>query len=251
MSRFAILAAAAMISGCGAIPTGGGGGADPTSTYKVYDNNCAHYDVAALKEGDWVEYEAKSSAGGGVSKTRTACVKVDSLVWIETAVAGYEGWYLLVGVDKADRKVKKAYMGEKDKEAKELKVEPAPTAAAGGNTDYKVRGTGKVSRESVTVKGTAYDCEKIDTNSTTTVSGKDYASKSTTWVSEKVPFRYYVDEKANAAAMNNADYKWEGKPSVKGGYVKMTSESSGMTSEMNLVGCGTDAKMTVKLPAPK
>lgn len=185
-----------------------------------------------------------------MSKTRYACVKIDSLVWLEFNAAGAEGWYVLVGIDKSDRSVKKAYMGEKDKEAKEIKVEPAPATGTAGTTNYKTRGTGKVSKDSVTVKGTAFDCEKTEITSTTTIDGKDYSSKSASWVCEKVPFRYYWDEKANNTT-NNADFKWEGKPSVKGGSVKTWSESSGTVSETNLTAWGNDAKMSVKLPAPK
>lgn len=259
MRKFVLLAAAGLMAGCGLIPSddgggggGGGGGVDPTSFTKIYANQYSYYDVSALKEGDWVEYESKSKAPGGggdnVSKTRYACVKVDSLVWLEMTAAGYDGWYILVGIDKSDRNVKKAYMGEKDKEAKEIKVEPAPATGA-ATTNYKTRGTGKVSKDTVTVKGTAFDCEKVESESTTTVDGKEYKAKSAYWVCDKVSFRYYWDEKANATA--NADFKWEGKPSVKGGYVKSWSESSGTTSEMNLVAWGNDAKMSVKLPAPK
>ena len=145
--------------------------------------------------------------------------------------------------DKTDRKVKKAYMAESGKEAKELKVEPMP--AGGGSTDVKYRGTAKVSKESMTANGTAFDCEKTEMDITMTTGGKDYPSKSKTWVSEKVPFRTIWDESATNNMMK--DVKWEGKPTVKGGMVKMWAEKS----EMNLTGWGSDAKMSVKLPAPK
>jgi hypothetical protein len=268
MRRFAILAGAAALAGCSyanmaaneaandpnTSKNAGGGGGDPTAYMQIPDIMTAGYDISALKEGEWVEYESKSTAAGttSASKSRWACVKVEgNTAWVETSAAGYDGWTYLFAVDKGDRKVKKAYAGKSGQDAKEIKVTATGTGGTVNNTNYKVRGTVKISKETLTVKGTAFDCEKQESSTTSTMDGKDYTSKSTSWVSDKVPFRFYWDESELNKKDPNVDIKYEGKPSVRGGYVKTWSEGSGTTSEMNLTGWGTDAKMSVKLPAPK
>jgi hypothetical protein len=152
---------------------------------------------------------------------------------------------ILYAVDKKTRLVTKALLGKAGEAGKELKIDKA--AAGGGDpaTAPKITGTGKVSNDKVKVKDTEFDCEKLDVETHMEVSGMKIDSKSTTWMSEKVAFKNFVDDKTdNTKAMG--DIKWEGKPSGKGGIVKLTSESSGMKTEISLTGWGTDAKKTLK-----
>ncbi|MCE9584961.1 MAG: hypothetical protein K8T20_20915, partial [Planctomycetes bacterium] len=188
--------------------------------------------------------------GSGYSmKTKLACVGIkDGLVWVEQSNSQQAGWVTLLGIDKGDRKTKKAYWGKAGAEAKEIKVSVMPTAGGAAGETPKSKGTIKISKDTVTVNGTAIECEKSEADITTTVQGKDYRSQSTSWMSDKVPFRSWYDEKATNDAMKNTDIKYEGKYTLKGAaVVKMTSEGSNMM----IVGMGTDAKMTVKLPATK
>lgn len=252
MRNIALGLCSIVLGGCGLLggdsggSGGGGGGAsqpDPT----VYAEATVSWDIAALKEGEWTETETK--AGSYSTKSKLACVGMkDGLVWIEQSNSAQAGWVTLLGVDKADRKTKKAYWGKAGEEAKEIKVQAMPTGGAAGEKP-KMRGTVKISKDSVTVNGTALDCEKTESDITTTIQGKDYPSKSTSWMSDKVPFRSYYDEKAAGTDWyKGTDVKVEGKYSLKGAaVVKMTAEGSSMM----LVGMGTDAKMTVKLPAAK
>jgi hypothetical protein len=252
MRKIAVLASSVLFAGCSLINQADNErqndsnlAGTPANKPVIYDASYSYWDLAALKEGQWVSYETK---GQGV-KTKNACVKIEgNLVWVEMSTSAND-WVTLVAVDKSDRKVKKAYYGQAGKEASEIKVEPMPTAGGGAATDYKVKGTVKYAKDSLTVKGTTFNCERTDSDTTMTTGGKDYASKSSTWVSDQVPFGTYWDEAQANKKDPNVDIKVEGKPSVKGGMVKSTSSSSGVSSETNLVDWGTDAKMTVKLPA--
>lgn len=251
MRKFAVVLGLGLLSGCGLIPSGdsgsgGGGSSQPDPT--VMDTTTTYIDIAALKEGDWVETENK---GQGYSmKSKMACVGMkDGLVWIEQTNSSQPGWVTLLAVDKADRKTKKAFWGEAGKEAKEIKVTAAPTggATAGGETP-KSKGTVKITKETVTVAGKSIECEKSESDITTTVQGKDYRTKSTSWMSDMVPFRSWYDEKQGDAYKGQTDIKVEGKWTLKGAaMVKMTSDNG----SAEIIGLGTDAKMTVKLPAGK
>jgi len=251
MRKSAILASTLLFAGCSFINQADNESKNdsnlqgtPANQPVVYDTSYSSWDVASLKEGQWVQYEMK----GQSARTKNACVKIEgNLVWVEMSTSGND-WVTLVAVDKSDRKVKKAYWGQAGKEGKEIKVEPMPTAGA-TNTDYKVRGTVKFAKDTLTVKGTSFSCERTDSDMTSTMQGKDYNSKSSVWVSEQVPFRSYWDESQMNKKDPNMDVKYEGKPSVRGGMVRTTSEGSGVTTEMNLVDWGTDAKMTITLPA--
>jgi hypothetical protein len=230
---------------------GGGGGYDPTAYMVVSDIQYSYYDLSALKAGDWVEYE--TSASGTSSKSRTACVGIEgNLVWIETS-AGQPNWFLVVAVDKTDGKAKKAYAGEAGKEGKEIKIQATGTGDT-TQVNYKTEGTIKYYKDSATVKAGTFEGECTESSSTTTVEGAKSTAKSRSWASEKVPFRYDL-KKTTLKNDSNNNWKIEGKPSVNGGIVKTTTEgdSAGTkyTSTMELVGMGTDAKMSIKIPASK
>lgn len=240
------LAGCGLIGGGGGSTSGGGGSSQPDPT--VYDSMSTGWDVAALKEGEWVETETKGS--GYSMKSKLACVGTkDGLVWIEQTNSSQAGWVTLLGVDKADRKTKKAYWGKAGEEAKEIKVQAMPTGGGGAAGEMpKSKGTIKYSNETLTVAGKSVECQKMESDITTTYQGKDTRSQSTSWMSDKVPFRSWYDEKAADAYKNNSDIKVEGKYTLKGAnLVKMTAQGT----TMEIVGMGTDAKMTVKLPAPK
>lgn len=254
MRKIALGLCSVLIAGCGLIPSGdssssgsnnGGGASQPDPT--VYDTSTTGWDIAALKEGDWVETEMKGT--GYSMKTKLACVGIkDGLVWVEQSNSQQAGWVTLLGIDRGDRKTKKAYWGKSGEEAKEIKVSAMPTSGGTAGEMPKMKGTIKISKDTVTVNGTAIECEKSESDITMTYQGKDTRSQSTSWMSDKVPFRSWYDEKATAESMKNTDIKYEGKYTLKGAtLVKMTAEGSNTM----IVGMGTDAKMTVKLPATK
>jgi hypothetical protein len=218
---------------------------DPT----VSDVQMQAYDIAALKAGDWVEYEMSMMGGAMKSKYKLACVGVEGdTVWIETDMMTaqmHPGTFVLHAVDKNTRKVTAAYWGKPGEKGKELKVSASGGGTANPGEAPKITGTGKVSSEKIKAGDKEYDCEKLEMDTTMKVSGMEIKSKSTTWNSEAVAFKSYIDPNAdNTKAMG--DIKWDGKPSGKGGLVKMVSESSGMKTEVTLVGSGTDAKQQVQ-----
>ncbi|KAF0245874.1 MAG: hypothetical protein FD180_1233 [Planctomycetota bacterium] len=252
MRKIALGLCLVVVAGCGLLgggggDGGGGGGGSSQPDPVVYAETTVSWDIAALKEGEWVETETKSGAYS--AKTKNACVAIkDGLTWVEQSDSSKSGWVMLLGVDKGDRKTKKAYWGKTGEEAKEIKVQNMPTGGAPAGETPKSRGTVKISKDTVTVSGTAIECDKSESDITTTIQGKDYRGQSTSWMSDKVPFRSWYDEKSGDYYKNNPDIKVEGKWTLKGAaMVKMTSEGS----TVQLVGMGTDAKMTVKLPVAK
>jgi len=218
---------------------------DPT----VQDTQFAAYDIGALKAGEWVEYSME--AYGQKYSYKYACVGVEGdTVYIEYADMGlammHKGTVILVAVNKGDRKVTKAWWGKPGEKGKSIEVKATPAAGAGtpGETP-KMKGKGKVSKEKCNVAGKDFDCEKLEMEITTTVQGKDYVSKSSVWMAENVPFKNFVDEKADPAKAMG-DITWEGKPSGKGTMVKTESEMMGQKSVIALSGTGTDAKQTLQ-----
>jgi hypothetical protein len=218
---------------------------DPT----VAESQMQAYDIGALKAGDYVEYEMSMMGGAMKSSYKLACVGVEGdTVWIETdqlTSMMHKGTLILMAVDKNSRKVTKAFWGKPGEKGKELKVQGGGGATAQPTDTPKVTGTGKVSSEKVKVKDTEFDCEKLEMETSTKIQGTEYKSKSTTWNSEKVAFKAYVDEKSDASKAMG-DIKWEGTPSGKGGLVKMESESMGQKTTITLTGWGTDAKQQVQ-----
>lgn len=218
---------------------------DPT----VYDIYVQHYDIGALKAGEWVEYETDMGmAGVPKSKQKWACVGVEGdTVWIETdayTAQMHPGTLILLGVDKNTRKVTKAFWGKPGEVGKELKVQALGGGAATDGEQPETTGTAKVSKETLKVGGADVECEKVEYDTKTKSKAGESTSKMTTWVSDKVPFKYFVDEKATTGA--NYKVKWEGKSEVKGGGVKTYVESQYAKMTTMLVGFGTDAKQQVK-----
>lgn len=253
MRKLALGLCSLTLAGCGLIgggsdSGGGGGGGGSQPDPMVYDATTTSWDIAALKEGEWVETETKGS--GYSMKSKLACVAIkDGLVWIEQSNSSQSGWVTLLGVDPKDRKTKKAYFGKSGAEAKEIKVQAMPTGGGGAAGEMpKSKGTVKISKETLTVAGQSIECEKSESDITTTYQGKDTRYQGTTWMSDKVPFRSWYDEKNTDPYKNNSDIKVEGKYTLKGAAL-VKSEGGGATTQ--IVGLGTDAKMTVKLPAAK
>lgn len=216
---------------------------DPT----VYDTSMAYYDIGALKAGDWVEVETVMMGGSYKTKAKTACVGVEGdTVWIEVASPYGDGTMLLYGVNKGDRKITKAYWGKPGEVGKELKVQPMPGGGVAPTSEKpKQSGTVKVSTDKIKVGDQELECEKIESEITTESSAGKYTGKMTMWYSEKVPFKYFIDEKAEKT-VDDSGIKYEGKPSYKGGVAKMISGEGQAKSETNVIGFGTDAKQTVK-----
>ncbi|KAF0245875.1 MAG: hypothetical protein FD180_1234 [Planctomycetota bacterium] len=220
---------------------------DPT----VSDMSMSMYDVGSLKAGDWVEYETE--AYGQKYSTKYACVGVEGdVIWIEYSDAGlammHKGSVILVSVNKGDRKVTKAWFGKPGEKGKELKVSVTPKPAGDPpKSDMKMKGTGKVSKDKLKVKDKELDCEKLEMDIVSTMGGKDYPSKSTTWYCESLPFKYFQDEatKKNSDEMMK-DVKWDGKPEGKGAVARQESGEGPAKSVMACVGCGTDAKATLQ-----
>lgn len=214
---------------------------------EVMDNTMAYYDVASLKGGEWVEMETASEYPGmkmPATKSKTACVKVDAdNVWIETIAADQVTCYQIA---KKDRKIVKAWSGKVGGDGTALTVKPAPAAGPVAPATYEITGTGKTSKEKVTLGGKEMDCEKVEVDQVMKMSGMEMKSKTTTWYSEAFPFKYYVDKDAKPAEVKDP-IKWEGdKPAYKGGMVKMVSEANGGKTVMAISGIGTDAKPSLK-----
>lgn len=218
---------------------------DPT----VSDMQMSMYDIGALKAGDWVEYEQE--AYGQKYSMKYACVGIEGdTVWIEYSDAGlammHKGTAILVAVNKGDRKVTKAYWGKPGEKGKELKVTETPKGDGSKPAETpKITGTCKISSEKCSAAGKDFDCEKMAMETSMTMNGAEYKSKTTMWKSDAVPFGYYMDDKGEwKKAMG--DIKMEGEAKCKGGVVKTETEMSGMKTVMVLKGIGTDAKQTIQ-----
>lgn len=216
---------------------------------EVWDTQMSYYDVSGLKGGEWVESETKMEYPGvamPATKSKLACVKVDGdSVWIETVNADQ---VVLYQIAKKDRKITKAWSGKVGEEGKELAVKPAPAAGSTEPPKYEISGTGKVSKEKLSISGKDVECEKVEMDTTTKMSGMEMKAKTTTWYSTEYPFKFYVDDKAPKQADPYEKIKWEGdKPSMKGGMVKTLSEANGGKSITAVIGWGSDAKPSLKM----
>src|SRR6185436_17414538 len=108
-------------------------------------------------------------------------------VWIETVNADQ---VVLYQIAKKDRKITKAWAGKVGEEGKELTVKAAP---AGNNTPppaTEISGTGKVSKEKLSISGKDVECEKIEMDTVTKMSGMEMKAKTTTWYSTEYPFKF-------------------------------------------------------------
>lgn len=231
---------------------------DPT----IPEGMFAAYDLSGLKGGEWVEYEMSSEmVMPGVppnpqkSGYKIACVGVEGdTVYIESDQMtsynpAWKGMVIMCAVDKKSGNVTKAWWGKAGEAGKELKVEKAAGGAATAGAKFEGSGTAKVSKDTCKAGGTDYDCEKIEMEITQKVNGQDSKSKTTTWTSEKVAFKY-KQQAADAKDPYDGKVKWEGKAEGKGGLVKSVSEMAGqgytMKSTMEIKASGTDAKMSLK-----
>jgi hypothetical protein len=215
---------------------------------EVMDSQMSYMDVAALKGGEWVEMETIMEYGGAKqpgTKSKTACVKVDGdNVWIETSMGDQVTCYQIA---KKDRKIVKAWSGKAGEEGKELTVKPTPAPGPTPAPTYEMSGTGKVSKEKLSLGGKDFECEKVELNTVMKMAGTETKSKSTMWYSEGYPFKTYIDKDAKGTEAKDP-YTWEGdKPSYKGGMVKMVSEGTGYSSTTQVSGIGTDAKPSLKM----
>lgn len=221
---------------------------------KTFDS----YDLESLKGGEWVEYRwtAETVTDKGVSKPgmeysyRIACVLVEpETVWFESSEftarqPDLKGTLVLAAVGRKSGLVTRAWWGKPGETGKELKVQKAGVATPWSG----VTGTAKVTRETIKAGGAEYECEKIESELTTTFNGTVAKAKHTLWNSETVPFKGKAPSEVAKESMKSLT--WEGTPTWKGWKVKETIERkigediSKATKE--LLGCGTDAKPTIE-----
>lgn len=230
---------------------------------QVRENDLAAWDFASLAAGDWVEHElaggsAAVGANGKRPARRLACVAVeDDVVWVEMTVknAGpaWDGIVVVMGAKKADGRVTKAFWGKAGGEAKELTVGPpqnGPAVAPGGTGRPTVTAQGTTTKEKVKAGGATLDCEKIEIETQLTSACCDEKARTTTWVSEKVPFHARIEEKVKVNGLD-AETTWNGKPTVKGGVAKRSVSRNNTLELETLLRFGTDAKESLKRPAKK
>lgn len=226
------------------------GAQDPDPT--VRENEWAAYDVAALKPGEWVEYEMQAAGGAIKTSYRLACVGVEGdrvsiesnqVIALDPARKDMVIHYV---VDSKSRMIMKALLGKAGEAGRELRIEKSAAGSAETGAAPRITGTGKVSSEKVKIRESEFDCEKVDRDEHMEAGGLKFDTKSTTWTSEKVAFRSRVDETKAADPKSATDVKWDGKPSGKGALVKLVSTVNGTRTEINLTGWGTDAKKTLK-----
>lgn len=228
----------------------------------IQEGMYSYYDLSGLKGGEWVEYESVSEmVMAGVppnpqkSSSKIACVGVEGdTVYLESDQMlsynpAWKGMVIMCAVDKKSGNVTKAWWGKVGEAGKELKVEKAAGGKPTEAPKFDGSGTAKVSKETIKAGGADYDCEKIEMDITMKVSGQESKSKTTSWTSEKVAFKYKA-QAADAKDPYDGKVKWEGKAEGKGGIVKSVTEAAGtgytMKTSMEIKASGTDAKMSLK-----
>lgn len=221
------------------------------------------YDIGQLKEGDWVEYETKAEMAGQpasvMSHYKLACVKLDGdTAWIEWNTQAIppmnqKGSLALYAVDRKTRRILEAYVGDANGvgvkqtvKARAPQTEEEKAAQAKAMAQMNVSGTGKVSRDTIEVNGVKLDCERVDSEVTMKYPQMEMTTKGMMWSSDKVPFRFFVDE--NTPDPYKGKIKYEGTPSKMLAMVKLVSEMQHGKTTMQLLGMGTDAKPTLKKP---
>jgi len=225
---------------------------------QVWETDLCDWDAAALKEGDWVEYELSSpsvtAAPGKRPARRFACVGLDGeTAWVEVteknAGPAKDGMVLALGVSRETGRVTAAFWGRAGGRAIPVK----PTAGAPGMpggplvTRPSVAGTGTVSREKVKSGAALLDCEKIELRTELTSSCCNEKSRTTLWVSDKVPFPALVGERPLVKGVA-AEIEWTGKPTVRGGLVRKSVFRNNATETMTLLRHGRDAAVTLSRP---
>ena len=225
----------------------------------VWESELADYDVGALAAGDWVEYELAGPAwpvpaAGKKPSRRLACVAADEAgVWVEVTQKNVspatDGLVLALRVGRADRKTTRAIWAKAGQAGTEAKVNPgAPgegPAPPGGPP--KATGTGTAAREKIKAGATPLECEKVELETLLVTNCCEIKTRTTTWVSEKVPFVPWVEDPPRVMGIP-AQIEWKAKPTVKGGLVKRAVFRENRTTTVTLVKWGRDAKGAVKLP---
>lgn len=228
---------------------------------EIPENMMSSYDLSGLKGGEWIEYETTSEmVMQGVppnpqkSSYKIACVGIEGdTVYIESSQMTAmnpmtKDEVQMYAIDKKTGNITKAWQGKAGAAGRELKVKKAEPVANGGGTTVDQSGTAKVSKETIKAGGQDWDCEKIDMDLVTKVAGTESKSKTTTWSSESVAFKFKGGDASGTPA--NDKIKWEGKAEGKGGMVKMVSDMAGqgysMKTVMEIKASGTDAKMSLK-----
>jgi len=233
----------------------------PERAPDVWEQDLADIDIAALSPGEWAEYEMTGpdwpAAGNRRPVRRLACVDADAeLAWIEITVRnggpGLDGGVLALGVRKKDRHVEKAFWSRGGAEAAPVPVREgrAGGAALPGGSVPNVTGTGTVSKEKIKAGSSTLDCEKVELETLVTVNCCESKCRTTTWVSEKVPFRVWAEDPPRVEGIP-AEIQWVARPTVRGGLVKRSVFRDNATTTAVLVRWGTDAKETLKRPDAK
>ena len=214
----------------------------------VYRGEYVDIDVSGLKEGDWSEYETADTNAAPKAKKptmRLACVKVEpELAWVELTRGNdselREGRVLVLALRKTDSQVAQAFYGKPGEAAQTLKVvEGGARGEMPSAIPAVVEGSGKTSKEKFKAGTLSLDCEKIETDLTTTTGCCANRRRTAYLVSEKVAFAPRFPE--------GAGITWESKPTGKAGLVRRVIDIEGHKIIMTLLRFGTDAKQTLSV----
>lgn len=195
---------------------------------QVFDRALAHYDFTATKLGQRLKYEITLDDEEEKIPFTIACIEEDAdHVWIETDATTYQshpGTLMRFKIARKGGKILQAWWGKPGEEARAIDVTPTPEAKPGGDK-LKTEGTGKVTTEVLRVKGGPFECEKVEVDVVHSSDVLSFRIRSTIWLSDEMPFVYDWRGKESAEGI-----EWEGKPSCKGGMVRLESE---VTDEAN------------------
>ncbi|MBI2921536.1 MAG: hypothetical protein HYY18_10680 [Planctomycetes bacterium] len=218
---------AVLLAVCMALACPGAGAEDPAPP-QVLDRALAHYDFTATKLGQRLKYELTLDDGDEKIPFTIACVEEDAdHVWIETdatTVESHPGTLMRFKIARKGGKILQAWWGKPGEDARAIDVAPMPEGKPGGDK-LKAEGTGKVTTEVLRVKGGPFECEKVEVDVVYSSEVLSLRVRSTIWLSEEMPFVYDWRGKESAEGI-----EWEGKPSCKGGLVRLESE---VTDEAN------------------
>lgn len=205
------------------------------------------YDVAALRAGDWVEYDNVCSSGLDVSsriRTRLACVGVDGdAAWIESRdlllARFYPGTVILMEASRSTGLVKRAWWGAPGGAGSEIAVEAPASAVPRGEALALSRRRAAPSLESLETPQGALACELVR-YSVKPREGEGTTSDARTWFSASVPFPRRV---SMTAADDEID--WDAPRTIRGGVVREEYRGVVVRSEMVLTAWGRDARATL------
>jgi hypothetical protein len=214
----------------------------------VSENAWLDYDVASLKNGDWVKRKLDRDGEKPV-EYRLACVGVEAeVVWIEedrTTAEEFPGTVILCSVGLKDRKVKRAFWGKPGEKGRELNLTRRILPNPG---DSAATGTAEVTAGKVTVKGKEHVTEKIEIKTEREGFGAPIKVKQVIVLAPELPFALFTDETGDCqASIQEGKITWKGKPTWKGGVVTLQFEG-GTKSTLSLVDWGTDGKATLLKP---